>query len=128
MNAKDFIAGIEKWETETLVDGVTEFTKLVASATLVNLVQISPRDTHRYASNHIVSVGVATEYHDYDLYDNQAIQRGDAVIDAVTTPEIFYIQNNVPYAQHVEDGRGGQQPAHHVYSLTVQDIAKDFNL
>lgn len=72
----------------------------------------APVDTGRFRNNNMVS----SQYPDFGISDNVdpngtiAVQRGIGVISKAANYGIIYIQNNLPYAEALENGHSQQAP------------------
>ncbi|EOY8343660.1 HK97 gp10 family phage protein [Escherichia albertii] len=72
----------------------------------------APVDTGRFRNNNLVSL----QHPDFSISDNVdpngtiALQRGIGVISKAANYGIIYIQNNLPYAESIEDGYSQQAP------------------
>ena len=73
-----------------------------------NVNQLSPVDTGRYRSNHVVSVGKPN----FAYSEGKGGFRGETVITNIKDGKlpIVYFQNNLPYAEVIENGHSGQAP------------------
>ena len=72
----------------------------------------TPVDTGRFRNNNLVSL----QHPDFGISDNVdpngtiAVQRGIGVISKAANYGIIYIQNNLPYAEVLENGHSQQAP------------------
>lgn len=72
----------------------------------------APVDTERFRNNNMVSL----QHPDFGISDNVdpngtiAVQRGIGVISKAANYGIIYIQNNLPYAEALENGHSQQAP------------------
>lgn len=72
----------------------------------------APVDTGRFRNNNLVSL----QHPDFSISDNVdpngtiALQRGIGVISKAANYGIIYTQNNLPYAESIEDGHSQQAP------------------
>ncbi|HCQ4576632.1 TPA: HK97 gp10 family phage protein [Escherichia albertii] len=72
----------------------------------------APVDTGRFRNNNLVSL----QHPDFSISDNVdpngtiALQCGIGVISKAANYGIIYIQNNLPYAESIEDGHSQQAP------------------
>ena len=73
-----------------------------------NVNQLSPVDTGRYRSNHVVSVGKPN----FAYSEGKGGFRGETVITNIKDGKLptVYFQNNLPYAEVIENGHSGQAP------------------
>lgn len=90
----------------------------MAITVLNNLQLLSPVDTGRYRANHIVSFGSP----DMRYTDNKdGMSLAFSAIDSLTPNAlpVVYIQNNLPYAERLENGWSNQAPSG-IYSLAYE--------
>ena len=112
----------------------TEFTVQIASDseahvknivmdTVQSLVASSPVDTGAYRSSHIVSIDSV----DMGLRGPEANANQDAAIQAVKIKlgNLIYIQNNLPYAERLENGWSDQAPQG-IYSTAFNFISQKY--
>lgn len=72
----------------------------------------APVDTVRFRNNNLVSL----QHPDFGISDNVdpngtiAVQRGIGVISKAANYGVIYIQNNLPYAEALENGHSQQAP------------------
>lgn len=72
----------------------------------------APVDTERFRNNNLVSL----QHPDFGISDNVdpngtiAVQRGIGVISKAANYGVIYIQNNLPYAEALENGHSQQAP------------------
>ncbi len=96
----------------------------MAITLLNNLQLLSPVLSGRYRSNHIVSFGSP----DYRYTDNTG-GMGEAfgAIQGLTANElpVIYVQNNLPYAEPLENGWSNQAPQG-VYSLAYEAMVASY--
>ncbi|HEB0990952.1 TPA: HK97 gp10 family phage protein [Escherichia albertii] len=85
----------------------------------------APVDTGRFRNNNLVSL----QHPDFSISDNVdpngtiALQRGIGVISKAANYGIIYIQNNLPYAESIEDGHSQQAPTG-VYANAFNDVSQ----
>ena len=90
----------------------------MAITVLNNLQLLSPVDTGRYRANHIVSFGSP----DYRYTENKGgMAEAFNMVNGleVGTLPVVYIQNNLPYAERLENGWSKQAPSG-IYSLAYE--------
>lgn len=89
----------------------------MAITVLNNLQLLSPVDTGRYRANHIVSFGSPNMSYSENT-GGMGIAFG--ALDSLTAAAlpVVYIQNNLPYAQALEDGHSKQ--AMNIYALSYE--------
>lgn len=87
----------------------------MAITVLNNLQLLSPVDSGRYRANHTVSFG-SPDYRYTANKDGMSLAFG--AIDSLTPDKLpmVYIQNNLPYAERLENGWSSQAPSG-IYSL-----------
>lgn len=100
----------------------------VISIQLLNeVVMRSPVDTGRFRANNQVSIGNP----DYSTTTNtdksgsQTLQQGSAVIAQGKPYSVIYIQNNLPYAEPLEDGHSQQAPAG-IYAVSFHGVTQAY--
>jgi len=86
--------------------------RIISMALLAEIVQRSPVDTGRFRANNQVSLGgpdygITTEV---DKSGAATLQQGSAVIAQGKPYSVIYIQNNLPYAEALENGHSKQAP------------------
>jgi hypothetical protein len=101
--------------------------RIISMALLTEIVQRSPVDTGRFRNNNIVSLGSAdySEQQGDDKSGATAIQRGSAVIANGRPYSVIYIQNNLPYAEALENGHSQQAPAG-VYGVSFHGVTQAY--
>ncbi|MGP5296803.1 HK97 gp10 family phage protein [Psychrobacter faecalis] len=90
----------------------------MAITVLNNLQLLSPVDTGRYRANHTVSFGSP----DYRYTENKdGMSLAFSAINSLTPSAlpVVYIQNNLPYAERLENGWSKQAPSG-IYSLAYE--------
>ncbi|MDL4860801.1 hypothetical protein NPJ88_000490 [Halomonas elongata] len=122
-----FINQVEK-------DVVTLRNRIVGEA-LQMLQMGSPVQDGVYRGNHLVSVGSPDDSYDLDYQgssapkgsvDQEAYKREIAKLALEFAPfTTVYIQNNLPYAQKIEDGHS-EQAGHGVYSVAVNNLEEKY--
>lgn len=108
----------------TVKDDLTKHRRRIAMEVLQGVVMMSPVDTGRFRANNMVTVdAVGTSYSDVtDKSGGPTIQKGGAVIGTVESPfGTITIQNNLSYAEALENGHSGQAPAG-IYGVTFESI------
>lgn len=90
----------------------------IAITVLNNLQILSPVDEGRYRANHIVSFG-SPDYRYTENKDGMSV--AFSAIQGMSLIELpmVYIQNNLPYAERIENGWSKQAPQG-VYSLAYE--------
>ena len=97
--------------------------KNIVMDTVQSLVVSSPVDTGAYRASHIVSIGSA----DMGVRGPETNANQDAAIQAVKIKlgNLVYIQNNLPYAERLENGWSDQAPQG-IYSTTFNFISQKY--
>ncbi len=97
--------------------------KNIVMDTVQSLVDSSPVDTGAYRASHIISIGSA----DMGVRGPETNPNQDAAIQAVKIKlgNLVYIQNNLPYAERLENGWSDQAPQG-IYSTTFNFISQKY--
>ncbi|ENX41540.1 hypothetical protein [Acinetobacter sp. NIPH 2100] len=97
--------------------------KNIVMDTVQSLVVSSPVDTGAYRASHIVSIGSG----DFGVRGPETNANQDAAIQAVKIKlgNLVYIQNNLPYAERLENGWSDQAPQG-IYSTTFNFISQKY--
>ncbi|KYQ84261.1 hypothetical protein AWW72_10185 [Acinetobacter sp. NRRL B-65365] len=97
--------------------------KNIVMDTVQSLVVSSPVDTGTYRASHIVSIGSV----DMGVREPEVNANQDAAIQAVKIKlgNLVYIQNNLPYAERLENGWSDQAPQG-IYSTTFNFISQKY--
>ncbi len=111
-----FIAQIEGDMTKQL--------RIIAMALLGEIVSRSPVDTGRFRGNTTVTIGspVFTNSQTLDPTGSTTVSAGASVLSGLKPFSIIYIQNNLPYAEKLENGRSKQAPSG-VFGLAFAGVA-----
>jgi hypothetical protein len=111
-----FIAQIEN-------DLVTQ-ARIIAMALLGEIIQRSPVDTGRFRGNTTVSIGapVFSNTDNLDKGGSGTIKAGQSVLAGLKPYTIIYIQNNLPYAEKLENGHSKQAPSG-IFGLAFAGVA-----
>lgn len=108
-------------------EDLKERIRAIAAALHGEVVSRSPVDTGRFRRNNIVSIGepvfATTLEVDPDGAETKAL--GIAALSALKPYTVVYIQNNLPYAERLENGHSGQAPAG-IYGITFIGVSEDF--
>lgn len=113
-------------EVEKQIDG---FQKKIAIEALQMVVTTSPVDTGAFRGNHIVSINDADYSYSLEMVDEagqETVNNGTSKINSVRLvyKEII-IQNNLPYAEALEDGHSKQR-AEGVYGPATATLAAKY--
>lgn len=107
------------WDTpptaflEVLENDVCSKAKQIAIQMLQGVIFQSPVDTGAFRANHRVSINDEDDGFDLGTVDkdgNPTLQAGIAKIAEMSTYGVIYIQNNLPYAEVLENGSSKQAP------------------
>lgn len=109
-------------------EALTQRVRVIALAMLNEIVLRSPVDTGRFRGNNIVSVGapVYTTTENLDKSGGETIQRGLSAMSGLEPYTQVFIQNNLPYAQALEDGHSKQAPRG-VFGLAFAGVAEAYS-
>lgn len=101
--------------------------RIISMALLSEIVQRSPVDTGRFRNNNVVSIGAAdhSQLEGNDKSGAAAIQRGSTVIASGKPYSVIYIQNNLPYAEALENGHSQQAPAG-IYGVSFHGVTQAY--
>lgn len=109
-------------------EALTQRVRVIALAMLNEIVLRSPVDTGRFRGNNIVSIGapVYTTTENLDKSGGETIQRGLSVMSGLEPYTQVFIQNNLPYAQALEDGHSKQAPAG-IYRVAFHGVSQAYS-
>lgn len=109
-------------------EALAQRVRVIALAMLNEIVLRSPVDTGRFRGNNIVSVGapVYTSINSVDKNGNETIQRGLSVMSGLEPFTQVFIQNNLPYAESLENGHSKQAPDG-VFGLAFTGVAEAYS-
>ena len=120
---------------DDVTDGVVDLHREVVLFIFAAIVQRSPVDTGVYRGNHRVSVGTIDTAMGPDPKASNLPSAGElladatrAANDALTSLAPFttvYIQNNLPYAEPLEEGHSQQAPLG-IYKLALADAEQEY--
>ncbi|MFJ4454385.1 HK97 gp10 family phage protein [Pseudomonas sp. NPDC089392] len=101
--------------------------RIIAMALLGEVIQRSPVDTGRFRGNHTVSIGapVLTDSPNLDKSGGATQAAGQTVLQGLKPYTVIYLQNNLPYAERLENGHSKQAP-NGVYGLAFTSVAAAF--
>lgn len=85
---------------------LTKQARIISMALLGEVVMRSPVDTGRFRGNNIVSIGqpVFASTDNIDKTGTDTIRAGQSVLSGLKPFTVIYIQNNLPYAERLENG------------------------
>ncbi|MCK8144540.1 HK97 gp10 family phage protein [Citrobacter sedlakii] len=101
--------------------------RFISLQLLNEIVSRSPVDTGRFRANNQVSIG-SPEYsttNATDKYGSATLQQGSAVIAQGKPYSVIYIQNNLPYAEPLENGHSQQAPAG-IYAVSFHGVTQAY--
>ncbi|MBE5254514.1 HK97 gp10 family phage protein [Mixta mediterraneensis] len=101
--------------------------RIISMALLAEIVQRSPVDTGRFRANNQVSLG-GPDYSQLATTDKSGastIQQGNAVIAQGKPYSVIYIQNNLAYAESLENGHSQQAPAG-IYATSFHGVSQAY--
>lgn len=106
-----------------IAKGNEKLIQKITMDTVQSLVLSSPVDTGAYRASHIVSIGSA----DMGVRGPETNASHDAAIQAVKIKlgNLVYIQNNLAYAERLENGWSDQAPQG-IYSTTFNFISQKY--
>ena len=108
-------------------DELVERIRAIATAMHGEIISRSPVDTGRFRRNNIVSIGSPVFSTTLEVDQNGAETRaeGIAALSGLQPYTVVYIQNNLPYAERLENGHSGQAPAG-IYGITFIGVSEVF--
>lgn len=110
-NARDFALQIDR-EWAAKEQDIDDLVHEIALETTRRIVLKSPVDTGRFRSNWFVSVNSpSAQITDQIRSSEQVVFDAEAVVMAHEKLPMVYIQNNLPYANRLENGWSKQAPA-----------------
>lgn len=101
--------------------------RFISLQLLNEIVSRSPVDTGRFRANNQVSIG-SPEYSTTDTTDKNGsvtLLQGSAVIAQGKPYSVIYIQNNLPYAEPLENGHSQQAPAG-IYAVSFHGVTQAY--
>ncbi|WP_411835631.1 HK97 gp10 family phage protein [Pseudomonas chlororaphis subsp. aurantiaca] len=101
--------------------------RVIAMAMLNEIVLRSPVDTGRFRGNNIVSIGspVYINTTEVDPSGGETINRGLSAVSGLKPFTVVYIQNNLSYAERLEDGWSDQAPGG-IYELAFISVSEAY--
>lgn len=129
-NARQFQIELDREFAEQM-GGVHDAVAWIGLEAIKRVVLKSPVNTGRFRGNWALSIGAidTTTTETVDPSGGATIARGQAAIAPYGATEGFpmvYIQNNLPYAEPLENGHSKQAPAG-VVGLTVSELSAIWN-
>lgn len=112
---------------DVVEDDLVDRVRQIALAMHGEVISRSPVDTGRFKRNNIVSIGspVFTTTEELDPDGSSTKADGIAALAGLKPYTVVYVQNNLPYAERLENGHSGQAPAG-IYGITFVGITEDF--
>lgn len=101
--------------------------RIISMALLSEIVTRSPVDKGTFRANNQVSIG-SPDYTKTEAVDKNGahtIQQGSAVIAQGKPFSVIYIQNNLPYAEALENGHSQQAPSG-VYANSFHGVSQAY--
>ncbi len=98
----------------TQVEGdMTKQLRIIAMALLGEIILRSPVDTGRFRGNTTVTINspVFAAMETYDKTGGATLAKGAAALKGLKPFSLIYIQNNLPYAEKLENGHSKQAPS-----------------
>ena len=113
---------------DVVEEDLTKRVRTIALAMLQEIVLRSPVDTGRFRNNNIVSIvsPVYASTVETDASGAGTISRGAAAMSGLEPYTTVFIQNNLPYAQRLEDGHSKQAPPGGIYAASVHGVSQAF--
>lgn len=102
--------------------------RIIAMALLGEIVLRSPVDTGRFRGNTMVTVG-APVFANTDAVDKAGgatISAGQSALSGLKPYTVIYIQNNLPYAERLENGHSKQAPQG-IFGLSFAGVAAAYS-
>lgn len=123
----------KSWDNDPLLfagmveEEVGKKLRIISMALLTEIVLRSPVDTGRFRANNQVSIGGAdySQISTIDQSGSVTIQQGSAVIAQGQPYSVIYIQNNLPYAERLENGHSKQAPTG-VYANSFHGVTQAY--
>lgn len=108
-------------------EDLTKRIRVIAMAMLNEIVLRSPVDTGRFRGNNVVTVGnpvlIGTEI--VDKAGSDTITNGLRAMTGLEPYTVVYIQNNLVYAEKLENGSSKQAPAG-IYGVSFRGVAEAY--
>lgn len=109
-------------------EALTQRVRVIALAMLNEIVLRSPVDTGRFRGNNIVSVGapVYTSSANVDPTGSETIQQGVRVMTGLEPYSLVFLQNNLAYAENLENGHSKQAPTG-IYAVSFNSVSQAYS-
>lgn len=113
---------------DVVEEDLTKRVRTIALVMLQEIVLRSPVDTGRFRNNNIVSIvsPVYASTVETDASGAGTISRGAAAMSGLEPYTTVFIQNNLPYAQRLEDGHSKQAPPGGIYAASFHGVSQAF--
>lgn len=114
--------------TGVIEEQLTQRVRVIALAMLNEIVLRSPVDTGRFRGNNIVSVGapVYTSSANVDPTGSETIQQGVRVMTGLEPYSLVFLQNNLAYAENLENGHSKQAPTG-IYAVSFNSVSQAYS-
>ena len=101
--------------------------RVIAMAMLNEVVLRSPVDSGRFRGNNIVSIGapVLSSIDKVDPTGSATLSAGISAMSGLEPFTVVYIQNNLPYAERLENGWSDQAPSG-IYGLAFIGVTEAY--
>ncbi|MCY4125399.1 MAG: HK97 gp10 family phage protein [Pseudomonas sp.] len=112
---------------DVVAEQVAQRVRVIALAMLNEVVLRSPVDTGRFRGNNIVSIGspVFRQTAELDPTGAATLRAGSSALSGLEPFTTVYIQNNLPYAEALENGHSQQAPGG-VYGLAFIGVSEAY--
>jgi hypothetical protein len=105
---------------------LTDMMKTITLDAFGMIIRMSPVDTGAFRGNNRVSIGRPDNSYDVTKTSQANKAEGEQAIASISVPyTTVYIQNNLPYADRLENGSSMQAPAG-LYGITYNSIAQKY--
>lgn len=113
---------------DVVEEDLTKRVRTIALAMLQEIVLRSPVETGRFRNNNNVSIvsPVYASTVETDASGAGTISRGAAAMSGLEPYTTVFIQNNLPYAQRLEDGHSKQAPPGGIYAASFHGVSQAF--
>lgn len=113
---------------DVVEEDLTKRMRSISLAMLQEIVLRSPVDTGLFRNNHVVTIlsPTYTPTLETDVSGAGAITRGLTAMTGLEPYTVVYIQNNLAYAQKLEDGHSKQAPPGGIYAASFHGVSQAF--
>jgi hypothetical protein len=129
-NFLEFQRAVNGYVNEEVPRAALKFQKQVYYEALQKIVKRTPVKTGRARANWVVTRSAFYAGHWFKKTDkdgSDTIAKGWRVINRMSAYENCYIQNNLPYAERLENGWSKQAP-HGMVKITLYELAEKYGL